>query len=185
MPFPARHARLLNVPAWPVVFFLWTHPGVGAAILAVATSLLRRSCPEGGSLRGAVRRRPRCPRSRRHRPRKDAWTVAMACCATDLYGASLSNLEAGKPVRLGTPCAACRRQFAHAAEVANDPSQGPDTSPATAAAGARNELFTTMLERELISFNRSWVARTRQSLLADAVRLPPQWPRWRPRAVER
>lgn len=117
---------------------LVTHPGVGAAILTVATALLRQlplkaeafEVPLDADLDALL---PQASAALRRVDGGDGVLVL-----TDLYGASPSNL-AGKLARLGTPV---RRVSALSLpmllRVMNYSEQGLDELPATAAAGARN-----------------------------------------------
>jgi mannose PTS system EIIA component len=117
---------------------LITHPGVGEAILAVATTLLRQlplkteafEVPFDADLDALL---PQASAALRRVNGGDGVLVL-----TDLYGASPSNL-AGQLARLGTPV---RRVSALSLpmllRVMNYSEQGLDDLPATAAAGARN-----------------------------------------------
>ena len=117
---------------------LVTHPGVGAAILAVATALLRHlplkaeafEVPFDADLEALL---PQASAALRRVDGGDGVLVL-----TDLYGASPSNL-AGRLARLGTPV---RRVSALSLpmllRVMNYSEQGLDELPAIAAAGARN-----------------------------------------------
>ncbi len=117
---------------------LITHPGIGASLLAVATTLLRTlplraeafEVPFDADLDAAL---PLASAALRRVDDGDGVLVL-----TDLYGASPSNL-AGRLARLGTPV---RRVSALSLpmllRVMNYPEQGLDQLPATAAAGARN-----------------------------------------------
>ncbi|WP_411832785.1 PTS sugar transporter subunit IIA [Pseudoxanthomonas mexicana] len=117
---------------------LITHPGIGASLLAVATTLLRTlplraeafEVPFDADLDAAL---PLASAALRRVDDGDGVLVL-----TDLYGASPSNL-AGLLARLGTPV---RRVSALSLpmllRVMNYPEQGLDQLPATAAAGARN-----------------------------------------------
>ena len=117
---------------------LVTHPGVGAAILAVATALLRQlplkaeafEVPFDADLDALL---PQASAALRRVDGGDGVLVL-----TDLYGASPSNL-AGKLARLGTPvrCVSAL-SLPMLLRVMNYPEQGLDELPATAAAGARN-----------------------------------------------
>ena len=117
---------------------LVTHPGVGAAILAVATALLRHlplkaeafEVPFDADLEALL---PQASAALRRVDGGDGVLVL-----TDLYGASPSNLAA-QLSRLGTPV---RRVSALSLpmllRVMNYAEQGLDQLPATAAAGTRN-----------------------------------------------
>ena len=117
---------------------LVTHPGVGAAILAVATALLRHlplkaevfEVPFDADLEALL---PQASAALRRVDGGDGVLVL-----TDLYGASPSNL-AGRLARLGTPV---RRVSALSLpmllRVMNYSEQGLDELPGIAAAGARN-----------------------------------------------
>ena len=117
---------------------LVTHEGVGSALLAVATRLLRRlplACeafevPFDGDPEHLL------PPASAALRRVDGGHGVLVL--TDLYGASPSNLAA-KVARLGTPV---RRVAALSLpmllRVMNYPEQGLDQLPATAAAGTRN-----------------------------------------------
>ena len=117
---------------------LVTHPGVGAAILAVATALLRHlplkaeafEVPFDADLEALL---PQASAALRRVDGGDGVLVL-----TDLYGASPSNLAA-KLARLGTPV---RRvsgiSLPMLLRVMNYPELGLDELPAVAAAGARN-----------------------------------------------
>ena len=112
---------------------LVTHPGVGAAILAVATALLRHlplkaeafEVPFDADLEALL---PQASAALRRVDGGDGVLVL-----TDLYGASPSNL-AGRLARLGTPV---RRVSALSLpmllRVMNYSEQGLDELPATAA----------------------------------------------------
>ena len=117
---------------------LVTHPGIGASILAIATTLMRQlplqaeafEVPLDADL-GAL-----LPQASSALRRVDSGEGVLVL--TDLYGASPSNL-AGQLARLGTPV---RRVSALSLpmllRVMNYPEQGLDQLPATAAAGTRN-----------------------------------------------
>ena len=117
---------------------LVTHPGVGSALLEVATRLLRHlplkteafDVPFDADLDTLL---PLASAALRRVDGGDGVLIL-----TDLYGASPSNLAA-QLARLGTPA---RRVAALSLpmllRVMNYPEQGLDQLPATAAAGARN-----------------------------------------------
>ncbi|WP_242891732.1 PTS sugar transporter subunit IIA [Stenotrophomonas maltophilia] len=117
---------------------LVTHPGVGTALLDVATRLLRQlplkteafEVPFDADLDALL------PLASAALRRVDAGDGVLIL--TDLYGASPANL-AGQLARLGTPV---RRVSALSLpmllRVMNYPEQGLDQLPATAAAGTRN-----------------------------------------------
>ncbi|KIP82906.1 PTS fructose IIA subunit family protein [Stenotrophomonas sp. CFBP 13724] len=117
---------------------LVTHPGVGSALLEVATRLLRHlplkteafDVPFDADLDTLL------PLASAALRRVDGGEGVLIL--TDLYGASPSNLAA-QLARLGTPA---RRVAALSLpmllRVMNYPEQGLDQLPATAAAGARN-----------------------------------------------
>ncbi len=117
---------------------LVTHPGVGTALLDVATRLLRHlplkteafEVPFDADMDGLL------PLASAALRRVDSGQGVLIL--TDLYGASPSNL-AGQLARLGTPA---RRVSALSLpmlmRVMNYPEQGLDQLPATAAAGTRN-----------------------------------------------
>ena len=117
---------------------LITHPGVGSALLAVATALLRNlplraeafEVPFDADLDALL---PAASAALRKVDGGDGVLVL-----TDLYGASPSNLAA-QLSRLGTPV---RRVSALSLpmllRVMNYAEQGLDQLPATAAAGTRN-----------------------------------------------
>ncbi|HZF98322.1 MAG TPA: PTS fructose IIA subunit family protein [Pseudoxanthomonas sp.] len=117
---------------------LITHPGVGASILSVATSLLRQlplkaeafEVPLDADLDALL---PHASAALRRVDQGDGVLVL-----TDLYGASPSNL-AGQLSRLGTPV---RRVSALSLpmllRIMNYSEQALDELPATAAAGTRN-----------------------------------------------
>ena len=121
-----------------VGILLVTHEGVGSALLAVATRLLRNlplACeafevPFDADLEALL---PQASAALRRVDGGDGVLVL-----TDLYGASPSNL-AGRLARLGTPV---RRVSALSLpmllRVMNYSEQGLDELPAIAAAGARN-----------------------------------------------
>ena len=117
---------------------LLTHPGVGTALLDVATRLLRHL-----PLKTEAFEEPfdadmdvLLPLASAAMRRVDSGQGVLIM--TDLYGASPSNL-AGQLARLGTPA---RRVSALSLpmlmRVMNYPEQGLDQLPATAAAGTRN-----------------------------------------------
>ncbi len=117
---------------------LVTHPGVGTALLDVATRLLRQlplkteafEVPFDADLDALL---PLASASLRRVDNGEGVLIL-----TDLYGASPANL-AGQLARLGTPV---RRVSALSLpmllRVMNYPEQGLDQLPATAAAGTRN-----------------------------------------------
>jgi len=117
---------------------LITHPGIGPALLDVATTLLRQlplntvafEVPFDADLDVLL---PQVSAALRRVDSGDGVLVM-----TDLYGASPSNL-AGRLARLGTPV---RRVSALSLpmllRVMNYPEQGLQDLPATAAAGTRN-----------------------------------------------
>ncbi|KAG0762692.1 hypothetical protein G6F22_018585 [Rhizopus arrhizus] len=117
---------------------LVTHPGVGTALLEVATRLLRQlplkteafDVPFDADLDALL------PLASAALRRVDGGEGVLIL--TDLYGASPANL-AGQLARLGTPV---RRVSALSLpmllRVMNYPEQGLDQLPATAAAGTRN-----------------------------------------------
>lgn len=117
---------------------LVTHPGVGTALLDVATRLLRQlplkteafEVPFDADLDALL------PLASAALRRVDGGEGVLIL--TDLYGASPANL-AGQLGRLGTPV---RRVSALSLpmllRVMNYPEQGLDQLPATAAAGTRN-----------------------------------------------
>ena len=117
---------------------LVTHPGVGTALLDVATRLLRHlplkteafEVPFDADMDVLL------PLASAALRRVDSGQGVLIL--TDLYGASPSNL-AGQLARLGTPA---RRVSALSLpmlmRVMNYPDQGLDQLPATAAAGTRN-----------------------------------------------
>ncbi|EMR4108659.1 MULTISPECIES: PTS sugar transporter subunit IIA [Stenotrophomonas] len=117
---------------------LVTHPGVGTALLDVATRLLRQlplkteafEVPFDADLDALL------PLASAALRRVDGGHGVLIL--TDLYGASPANL-AGQLARLGTPV---RRVSALSLpmllRVMNYPEQGLDQLPATAAAGTRN-----------------------------------------------
>lgn len=117
---------------------LITHPGVGPALLAVATALLRNLPLRAEAFEVPLdadldRLLPLASAALRRVDGGDGVLVL-----TDLYGASPSNL-AQRVARLGTPV---RRVSALSLpmllRVMNYPEQGLDDLPATAAAGTRN-----------------------------------------------
>lgn len=117
---------------------LVTHPGVGTALIDVATRLLRQlplkteafEVPFDADLDALL------PLASAALRRVDGGEGVLIL--TDLYGASPANL-AGQLARLGTPV---RRVSALSLpmllRVMNYPEQGLDQLPATAAAGTRN-----------------------------------------------
>ncbi|HGM7315718.1 TPA: PTS sugar transporter subunit IIA [Stenotrophomonas maltophilia] len=117
---------------------LVTHPGVGTALLDVATRLLRQlplkteafEVPFDADLDALL---PLASAALRRVDGGDGVLIL-----TDLYGASPANLS-GQLARLGTPV---RRVSALSLpmllRVMNYPEQGLDQLPATAAAGTRN-----------------------------------------------
>ena len=117
---------------------LVTHPGVGTALLDVATRLLRQlplkteafEVPFDADLDALL---PLASAALRRVDGGDGVLIL-----TDLYGASPANL-AGQLARLGTPV---RRVSALSLpmllRVMNYPEQGLDQLPATGAAGSRN-----------------------------------------------
>ena len=117
---------------------LVTHPGVGTALLDVATRLLRQlplkteafEVPFDADLDALL---PLASAALRRVDNGEGVLIL-----TDLYGASPANL-AGQLARLGTPV---RRVSALSLpmllRVMNYPEQGLDQLPATAAAGTRN-----------------------------------------------
>ena len=117
---------------------LVTHPGVGTALLDVATRLLRHLPlkTEAFEVPFDADMDVRLPLASAALRRVDSGQGVLIL--TDLYGASPSNL-AGQLARLGTPA---RRVSALSLpmlmRVMNYPEQGLDQLPATAAAGTRN-----------------------------------------------
>ncbi|RRN54203.1 PTS fructose IIA subunit family protein [Pseudoxanthomonas sp. SGNA-20] len=117
---------------------LITHPGVGSALLAVATALLRKLPLKAEAFEVPFDADPDqlLPAASAALRRVDGGDGVLVL--TDLYGASPSNLAA-QVARLGTPV---RRVSALSLpmllRVMNYPEQGLDELPATAAAGARN-----------------------------------------------
>jgi len=117
---------------------LITHPGVGSALLAVATALLRKLPLKAEAFEVPFDADPDqlLPAASAALRRGDGGDGVLVL--TDLYGASPSNLAA-QVARLGTPV---RRVSALSLpmllRVMNYPEQGLDELPATAAAGARN-----------------------------------------------
>ncbi|MFT4248931.1 MAG: hypothetical protein QM581_13030 [Pseudomonas sp.] len=117
---------------------LITHPGIGSALLSVATGLLRQlplrteafEVPFDADLDALL------PQASAALRRVDAGDGVLVM--TDLYGASPSNL-ARRVTQLGTPV---RRVSALSLpmllRVMNYPEQGLQDLPATAAAGTRN-----------------------------------------------
>lgn len=117
---------------------LVTHPGVGTALLDVATRLLRQLPlkTEAFEVPFDVDLDALLPLASAALRRVDSGEGVLIL--TDLYGASPANL-AGQLARLGTPV---RRVSALSLpmllRVMNYPEQGLDQLPATAAAGTRN-----------------------------------------------
>lgn len=117
---------------------LITHPGVGASILAVSTTLLRNLPLKAEAFEVPFDADPAAllPQASAALRRVDGGDGVLVL--TDLYGASPSNLAA-QLARLGTPV---RRVAALSLpmllRVMNYPEQTLDELPATAAAGARN-----------------------------------------------
>jgi len=117
---------------------LVTHPGVGTALLDVATRLLRHLPlkTEAFEVPFEADMDVLLPLASAALRRVDSGQGVLIL--TDLYGASPSNL-AGQLARLGTPA---RRVSALSLpmlmRVMNYPEQGLDQLPATAAAGTRN-----------------------------------------------
>lgn len=117
---------------------LVTHPGVGTALLDVATRLLRHLPlkTEAFEIPFDADMDVLLPLASAALRRVDSGQGVLIL--TDLYGASPSNL-AGQLARLGTPA---RRVSALSLpmlmRVMNYPEQGLDQLPATAAAGTRN-----------------------------------------------
>lgn len=121
---------------------LITHPGIGSALLSVATGLLRQlplkteafEVPFDADLDALL---PQASAALRRVDTGDGVLVM-----TDLYGASPSNL-ARRVAQLGTPV---RRVSALSLpmllRVMNYPEQGLQDLPATAAAGTRNGAIT-------------------------------------------
>ena len=121
-----------------VGILLITHEGIGNALVAVATRLLRQlplateafEVPFDGDVDALL------PQASAALRRVDGGQGVLVL--TDLYGASPSNLAA-RLARLGTPV---RRvsglSLPMLLRVMNYPEQGLDQLPATAAAGARN-----------------------------------------------
>ncbi|CBA16627.1 PTS sugar transporter subunit IIA [Xanthomonas albilineans] len=117
---------------------LITHPGIGAALLSVATGLLQQlplkteafEVPLDADLDALL---PKASSALRRVDDGDGVLVL-----TDVYGASPSNL-AMRLARLGTPV---RRVSALSLpmllRIMNYPEQSLDQLPATAAAGSRN-----------------------------------------------
>ena len=121
-----------------VGILLVTHEGVGSALLAVATRLLRNlplAC-EAFEVPFDADPEAMLPLASAAMRRVDGGHGVLVL--TDLYGASPSNLAA-RVARLGTPV---RRVAALSLpmllRVMNYPEQGLDELPATAAAGTRN-----------------------------------------------
>ncbi|MCU1135391.1 PTS sugar transporter subunit IIA [Stenotrophomonas maltophilia] len=117
---------------------LVTHPGVGTALLDVATRLLRQlplkteafEVPFDADLDALL------PLASAALRRVDGGHGVLIL--TDLYGASPANL-AGQLARLGTPvCRVSALSLPMLLRVMNYPEQGLDQLPATAAAGTRN-----------------------------------------------
>ena len=117
---------------------LITHPGVGSALLAVATTLLRNLPLRAEAFEVPFDADPAqlLPMASAALRKVDSGDGVLVL--TDLYGASPSNLAA-QLARLGTPV---RRVAALSLpmllRVMNYPEQGLDELPATAAAGTRN-----------------------------------------------
>ena len=117
---------------------LVTHPGVGTALLDVATRLLRQLPlkTEAFEVQFDADMDALLPLASAALRRVDSGEGVLIL--TDLYGASPANL-AGQLARLGTPV---RRVSALSLpmllRVMNYPEQGLDQLPATAAAGTRN-----------------------------------------------
>ena len=117
---------------------LITHPGVGSALLAVATTLLRNLPLRAEAFEVPFDADPAqlLPAASAALRKVDSGDGVLVL--TDLYGASPSNLAA-QLARLGTPV---RRVAALSLpmllRVMNYPEQGLDELPATAAAGTRN-----------------------------------------------
>ena len=121
-----------------VGILLITHEGIGHALLAVATRLLRKlpletaafEVPFDGDVDALL------PQASAALRKVDGGHGVLVL--TDLYGATPSNIAA-KLSRLGTPV---RRVSALSLpmllRVMNYPEQGLDALPATAAAGTRN-----------------------------------------------
>lgn len=117
---------------------LVTHPGVGTALLDVATRLLRHlplkteafEVPFDADMDVLL------PLASAALRRVDSGQGVLIL--TDLYGASPSNL-AGQLARLGTPAhRVSALSLPMLMRVMNYPEQGLDQLPATAAAGTRN-----------------------------------------------
>ena len=117
---------------------LVTHPGIGTALLAVATGLLRQlplktevfEVPFDADFEALL------PQASSALRRVDSGEGVLVL--TDLYGASPSNL-AGRLSRLGTPVMRVSAlSLPMLLRVMNYPEQGLDQLPATAAAGTRN-----------------------------------------------
>lgn len=117
---------------------LVTHPGIGSALLDVATRLLRQLPLKTDVFEVPFDADPAAllPLASAALRKVDSGDGVLVL--TDLYGASPSNLAA-QLARLGTPV---RRVSAlnlpMLLRVMNYPEQGLDQLPATAAAGARN-----------------------------------------------
>lgn len=117
---------------------LITHPGVGSALLAAATALLRNLPLRAEAFEVPLDADPDrlLPLASAALRRVDGGDGVLVL--TDLYGASPSNL-AQRVAQLGTPV---RRVSALSLpmllRVMNYPEQGLDELPATAAAGTRN-----------------------------------------------
>lgn len=117
---------------------LLTHEGIGSAMLAVATRLLRQLPLKTDVFELAFDEDPGAalPRASAAMRRVDSGDGVLVL--TDLYGASPSNVAA-ELARLGTPA---RRvsglSLPMLLRVMNYPEQALDDMPATAAAGARN-----------------------------------------------
>ena len=121
-----------------VGILLITHEGIGSALIAVATRLLRQLPLKAEAFEVPFDGDPDAllPAASAALRRVDGGQGVLVL--TDLYGASPSNL-AGRLARLGTPV---RRVSALSLpmllRVMNYSEQGLDELPATAAAGARN-----------------------------------------------
>ena len=121
-----------------VGILLITHEGIGNALVAVATRLLRKlplateafEVPFDGDVDDLL------PQASAALRRVDGGHGVLVL--TDLYGASPSNL-AGQLARLGTPVwRVSALSLPMLLRVMNYPEQGLDELPATAAAGTRN-----------------------------------------------
>src|SRR5690606_11815179 len=117
---------------------LVTHPGVGPALLGVATELLRHLPLRAEAFEVPYEGDPDAllPAASAALRRVDGGDGVLVL--TDVYGATPANLAA-RVARLGTPV---RRVSALSLpmllRVMNYPEQGLDQLPATAAAGTRN-----------------------------------------------